>query len=68
MSLIGPDAGGDSVGSTSDPAAISAFLGKLEAEDMLPKTILYNLNPIDNRMLSTMAGNFAPRVQYGAAW
>ena len=65
---FGPDAGGDSVGLTTDPFALSAFLGKLEDADSLPKTILYNLNPADNRMLSTMAGNFAPKVQYGAAW
>ena len=64
----GPDAGADSVGTTTSPAALSAFLSSLEARDALPRTILYNLNPCDNRMLATMAGNFAPRVQYGAAW
>ena len=68
MRAFGPDAGADSVGRQVDPAAISAFLGGLEARGKLPKTILYNLNPADNRMLSTMAGNFAPLVQYGAAW
>ena len=65
---FGPDAGGDSVGSATDSFALSAFLGSLEDRGALPKTILYNLNPADNRMLSTMAGNFAPKVQYGAAW
>lgn len=65
---IGPDAGGDSVGEMTDPKAISAFLSDLERANGLPKSILYNLNPNDNRMLSTMAGNFAPRVQFGAAW
>jgi glucuronate isomerase len=68
VKCFGPDAGGDSVGTTTDPYALSAFLGKLEAADSLPKTILYNLNPSDNSVLSTMAGNFAPIVQYGAAW
>ena len=34
----------------------------------MPNTILYNLNPTDNAVLSTMAVNFAPRVQFGAAW
>ena len=66
--LIGPDAGGDSVGHTTDPADIGAFLGDLERAGNLPKTILYNLNPADSMVLSTMAVNFAPRVQYGAAW
>lgn len=65
---IGPDAGADSVGYTTDPAALSAFFGKLEADGALPRTILYNINPADNMLLSTMAGNFAPNMQYGTAW
>ena len=65
---VGPDAGADSVGCTCPPEALSAFLGGLEADGLLPKTILYNLNPADNMVLSTMAGNFAPQVQFGAAW
>ena len=68
---FGADAGGDSVGSTTDPFLLGAFLGDLEGENALPKTILYNLHPADSAMLSTMAVNFAAdggRVQYGAAW
>lgn len=68
MAEIGPDAGGDSVGLTTDPFQLGAFLGKLEREGCLPNTILYNLNPTDNAMLATMAVNFAPKVQFGAAW
>ena len=65
---LGPDAGGDSVGLTTDPFQLGAFLGDLERENSLPNTILYDLNPADNAMLSTMAVNFAPKVQFGAAW
>ncbi len=68
MSAYGRDAGGDSVGRLTDPFALSEFLSGLEERDRLPKTVLYNLNPCDNRMMSTMAGNFAPKVQFGAAW
>ena len=64
----GPDAGGDSVGLTTDPFQLGAFLGDLARENSLPNTILYNLNPADNAVLSTMAVNFAPKVQFGAAW
>ena len=67
----GADAGGDSIGAVTDPFLLSAFLGDLEREKMLPRTILYNLNPADSAMLSTMAVNFAAngaKVQYGAAW
>ena len=67
-SIFGPDAGGDSVGLTTDPFQLGAFLGDLDRENHLPNTILYNLNPAENTVLSTMAVNFAPKVQYGAAW
>ena len=65
---FGPDAGGDSVGLTTDPFQLGAFLGDLARENCLPNTILYNLNPSENAVLSTMAVNFAPKVQFGAAW
>lgn len=68
MATYGADAGADSIGETTDPFLISAFLGELEGSDSLPKTILYNLNPADSDMMATMAVNFAPKVQYGAAW
>lgn len=68
MSLKGADCGGDSVGATTSAHALAQFLGDLQREGALPHTILYNLNPADNQKLATMAGNFAPDVQYGAAW
>lgn len=71
MAAFGADAGGDSVGQSTDPFLLSAFLGDLDGSGTLPKTILYNLNPADSTMLSTMAVNFAAdgaKVQYGAAW
>ena len=68
MSTIGKDAGGDSIGYTTDPQMLSNFFQDLEKEDCLPRTILYNLNPADNEMLATMAGNYSPNMQYGAAW
>lgn len=71
MAAFGPDAGGDSIGCTTDPFLLGGFLHDLEASDSLPRTILYNLNPADSAMLATMAVNFAAngaKVQYGAAW
>ena len=71
MKAFGPDGGGDSIGLSTDPYLLGAFLGDLERTDTLPKTILYNLNPADTAMLATMAANFAvdgAKVQYGAAW
>ena len=68
---LGADAGGDSIGASTNPFLLSGFLGDLERDNSLPKTILYNLNPVDSAMLATMAVNFASdgaKVQYGAAW
>jgi glucuronate isomerase len=70
---MGPDTGWDSIGTSLDPVKISGFLNALDRDDRLAKTILYNLNPADNEMMITMAGNFSDgtyrgKVQYGAAW
>jgi glucuronate isomerase len=71
--VMGPDTGWDSIGNVLNPLKISAFLSELDNSDQLAKTILYNLNPADNEMMITMAGNFNDgsfpgKVQYGAAW
>ncbi|MDR0505213.1 MAG: glucuronate isomerase [Dysgonamonadaceae bacterium] len=70
---IGADAGCDSIGDRDTAKALSKFLNRLNVENKLTKTILYNLNPRDNEMLATMAGNFqdasvAGKIQFGAAW
>ena len=70
---MGPDTGWDSIGAVQDPVKISKFLNELDNHDQLTKTILYNINPSDNEMMITMAGNFndgssAVKVQHGAAW
>ncbi|HYG39574.1 MAG TPA: glucuronate isomerase, partial [Cytophagales bacterium] len=49
------------------------FLSELDATNQLTKTVLYNLNPADNEVFATMAGNFNDgsvkgKIQYGAAW
>jgi glucuronate isomerase len=70
---MGPDTGWDSIGIPQDAFKMSKFLSSLDETDQLAKTILYNLNPADNEMMITMAGNFNDgiipvKVQYGAAW
>ena len=70
---MGPDTGWDSIGVAQDALKMSKFLSALDDSDQLTKTILYNLNPADNEMMVTMAGNFndgsqAVKVQYGPAW
>ncbi|NDL68881.1 glucuronate isomerase, partial [Anaerotalea alkaliphila] len=45
---LGPDTGFDSIHDENVAAPLSRFLGDLDAQDALPKTILYVLNPKDN--------------------
>lgn len=73
LSTLGPDTGWDSIGDFSQARALSRFLDKLDADNRLTKTILYNLNPADNDMMAAMIGNFndgtqAGKIQFGSAW
>ena len=73
LKLLGKDAGTDSIGDYSQASTLSAFLNALDKENKLSKTILYNLNPADNEVFATLAGNFndgtSPgKIQWGAAW
>lgn len=70
---IGPDTGYDSIGDFTVARNMSRFLDGLDSRDKLAKTIIYNLNPGDNEMVATMAGNFQDgripgKIQFGAAW
>jgi glucuronate isomerase len=70
---LGPDTGWDSIGDFSQAQALSRFLDRLDNQDKLAKTILYNLNPADNELLATMIGNFndgsvAGKMQFGSGW
>ncbi|MDF2432633.1 MAG: glucuronate isomerase [Mucilaginibacter sp.] len=69
----GPNTGYDSMGDFTQAKTLSKFLDRLESGNNLTKTILYNLNPSDNEMMATMAGNFndgsvAGKMQFGSAW
>lgn len=73
LKRLGPDTGFDSMGDWKQAQGLSRLLDELDRNDQLPKTILYNLNPADNEIFATMAGNFNDgsvrgKVQYGSAW
>ena len=74
LAKIGPDTGYDSINDQPNAAPLSALLSALEAEDALPKTILYSLNPADNGAIASLIGAFQTdspipgRVQQGSAW
>jgi glucuronate isomerase len=73
LSILGPDTGWDSIGDFSQGRQLSKFLNRLDTEDRLAKTIIYNLNPADNELFAAMIGNFndgtvAGKVQWGSGW
>lgn len=73
MKQLGPDTGWDSIGDFSQARALAKFLDRLDRENKLSKTIIYNLNPADNETFATMIGNFndgsaAGKIQWGSSW
>ena len=69
----GADIGVDSIGDFEIAKPLSKFLNRLDDENKLTKTIIYNLNPRDNELIATMIGNFQDgtvegKLQYGSAW
>lgn len=70
---LGADTGFDSIGDYPLATPMSRFLDRLDVENKLTKTILYNLNPADNEVLATMLGNFQDgtvpgKMQFGSGW
>lgn len=70
---LGPDTGYDSIGDFDNAQPLQRLLNRLEEQGALARTILYNLNPADNEVFATMAGNFNDgstpgKMQYGAGW
>ncbi len=71
--LAGPAGGYACIGESSDVALVCRYLDALEAEGLLPRAILYTLNPSDSDMLASLTGSFAEdgvpgKIQFGPAW
>ncbi|AQQ08779.1 Uronate isomerase [Sedimentisphaera cyanobacteriorum] len=70
---LGPDTGFDSILDAELARPLSKFLDRLNTNDSLAKTIIYNLNPRDNELIGSMIGNFQDgsipgKMQFGTAW
>jgi glucuronate isomerase len=70
---LGPDTGFDSIGDFELARPLSKLLDRMDAENKLPKTILYPLNPCHNELIGTMLGNFQDgsvpgKIQFGSGW
>jgi len=73
LKQLGPDTGWDSIGDFSQAKALAKFLNRLDSDNKLAKTIIYNLNPADNELFATMIGNFndgtaVGKIQWGSSW
>jgi len=73
MRTLGADTGFDSILDIEIAKPLAKFLDKLDTNNKLAKTILYNLNPRDNELMATMIGNFQDgsvpgKMQWGSGW
>ncbi len=73
LRALGPDTGFDSIGDWPQASALARYLDRLDQNNRLTKTILYNLNPADNYVFATMLGNFQDgsvpgKIQFGSGW
>jgi glucuronate isomerase len=73
MKQLGADTGFDSIGDWPQAQSLAAYLDKLDSENALPKTIIYNNNPADNYVFAAIIGNFQDgsvpgKVQFGSGW
>ena len=70
---LGADTGFDAVGDFAIGENLGKFLNALQNDGLLPKTILYSLNPNDLAVLGTIMGCFQDgsipgKIQCGSAW
>ncbi len=70
---LGPDTGFDSIADYRQGPGLVRLLDRLDSSNQLAKTILYNINPADNELMATMAGNYQDgsvpgKMQFGSGW
>lgn len=70
---LGPDTGYDAINDNKVAEPLARLLDSIEAEDALPRTILYSLNPNDNYTIAALMGCYqkAPvrsKLQLGSGW
>ena len=73
LSLLGVDSGFDTIGDSSPITNLGMLLNKLSLKNLLPKTVIYSLNPNDNQSIDGLCGCFqegetAGKIQHGSAW
>jgi glucuronate isomerase len=73
LAKLGLDTGFDSISEENSIKYASRLFDRLNTENALPKTIMFNLNPKMNSEIVTLLGNFQDstakgKMQYGPAW
>ena len=73
LAKLGLDTGFDSIAEDNSIKYMSRLFDRLNSENALPKTIVFNLNPKMNAEIMTLIGCFqsdeaAGKMQYGPAW
>lgn len=74
LNRAGINCGCDTItGSFDFVTPLTGFMDKLNSEDLLPRMIIYSLNPIDNTVIDTLCGCYNDgsvpgKISHGAAW
>ena len=73
LAKLGLDTGYDSIAEDNSIKYMSRLFDRLNNENSLPKTIVFNLNPKMNTEIMTLIGSFQSdetrgKLQYGPAW
>ena len=73
LAKLGLDTGFDSIAEDNSIKNMSRLFDRLNSEESLPKTIVFNLNPKMNSEIMTLIGCFQDssargKMQYGPAW
>ncbi len=70
---LGPDSGFDSIGDWHHARSLVSFFDRLDQGNILPKTVLFTVDPRNNDLFVSIAGSFQGgtvpgRIQFGPAW
>lgn len=73
LEKLGLDTGFDSISDKNSISNLSRLMDKLNSEGLLPKLIIFNLNPKMNLEIMSLIGCFQSdeargKIQYGPAW
>jgi glucuronate isomerase len=72
LGKLGPDTGYDGLNDRPVAEPLAALFDSMEAEDSIPRTMLYSLNPNDYLVLATLMGSYqkdtVQKMQLGSAW